>query len=219
MHEHHAKERHVSFSSNCRAFASIRSDLPNAENISNDIQNIQLFLGNPTKPHNFILWKLQTEGDREREREEKGGRGANQDKKEKEKESEKEREKERDVLVAMMEHCATCLEEKQYVLPDEKHCHYRVIIHCLFLIDAPEEDGLNVFKYKKVKLERYMKLFRLMPVVPLYGDMHIAIEYVLARCKHWVPELMAGLWTNNNEVKLQREFQTWCLVSSSLYSL
>ena len=43
----------------------------------------------------------------------------------------------------------------------------------------------NIFKSKDLKLERFIKLFRLHPVVPLYGDMQINLEAVLRRAPNF----------------------------------
>jgi hypothetical protein len=59
----------------------------------------------------------------------------------------------------------------------------RVVPFVLHVLDSLE--GANIFKSKDLKLERFVKLFRLHPVVPLYGDMQIDLEAVLRRCPNF----------------------------------
>ncbi len=43
----------------CSAFQSIRAELENADAIFGDINNLQMFLGNPKQPHNLIMAHLK----------------------------------------------------------------------------------------------------------------------------------------------------------------
>ena len=59
----------------------------------------------------------------------------------------------------------------------------RVVPYVLNLLDSLKD--ANIFKSKELKLERFIKLFRLHPVVPLYGDMQIDLEAVLRRAPNF----------------------------------
>ena len=39
--------------------------------------------------------------------------------------------------------------------------------------------------HKKIKRERFGKLFKRTPLVPLYGDMHANLQHVLQRCPNF----------------------------------
>ena len=69
-------------------------------------------------------------------------------------------------------------------MPVKKHTLLRVVPYFLNLLDSIKEDA-NIFKSKKIKLDRFVKLFRLHPVVPLYGDMQIDLEAVLRRAPNF----------------------------------
>ena len=45
----------------CSAFAPIRSDVADNDAISEEIHNLQMFLGNPQQPHNLIIFHLKTD--------------------------------------------------------------------------------------------------------------------------------------------------------------
>lgn len=51
----------TSFGKLYRAFSAIRGDMDTADIISEEIQNLQMFLCNPEKPHDFIIWRVKTE--------------------------------------------------------------------------------------------------------------------------------------------------------------
>eukprot|EP00736_Rhodelphis_marinus_P011090 Rmarinus@m.15295 len=62
----------------------------------------------------------------------------------------------------------------RYVLAAEKHRAVRVMTACLYFMvgRTPRKvEGWNIFQKKKVGIDRFVKIFRQMPVVPLYGDM------------------------------------------------
>lgn len=49
------------FGRDCSAFTPIRGELSEADRISEEIHNLQMFLGNPQQPHNFIVHHLKTD--------------------------------------------------------------------------------------------------------------------------------------------------------------
>ena len=87
------------------------------------------------------------------------------------------------VLVSMANLCLECLEQDWYLQPAEKHRLLRGAAYLLWLLDA--EGGVNVFKHKLIKKERFTRYFKRNPVVPLYGDMHANLAAVLQRCPNF----------------------------------
>lgn len=165
------------FSRYKRAFASIRGDLNDADVISEEIHNLQMFLGNPQHPHHLIIYHLKSDIHKIS--------GFD------------------DVLVLLLDHCCDILESERFLFASEKHAHQRVIPFLIYLIDSDEKDGQSVFKSKKVRMDRIFKLFRHVPVVPLYGDMKISVMWVLKKCVHWQEE-MESQWLTTKEGKLDR---------------
>src|SRR5579872_3795829 len=49
------------FSRYKRSFQPIRTELTDADAISEEIHNLQMFLGNPQQPHNLIMFHLKTD--------------------------------------------------------------------------------------------------------------------------------------------------------------
>lgn len=76
-----------------------------------------------------------------------------------------------------MQKSAEWVEEGRHLLPRQKHALVRVVPYVLNLLDSLKD--ANIFRSKDLKLERFIKLFRLHPVVPLYGDMQIDLEVFL----------------------------------------
>jgi hypothetical protein len=73
------------------------------------------------------------------------------------------------------------------------------------LIDG---DSVNVFKSKRNDLIKSVaKVLKQYPVVPLYGDMKIAIVFILQQCKHWDADEMSKEWVSANTDKLRRRYE------------
>eukprot|EP00004_Rigifila_ramosa_P010810 TRINITY_DN2288_c0_g1_i2.p1 TRINITY_DN2288_c0_g1~~TRINITY_DN2288_c0_g1_i2.p1 ORF type:complete len:1415 (+),score=362.60 TRINITY_DN2288_c0_g1_i2:563-4246(+) len=84
-----------------------------------------------------------------------------------------------EVMGQIIVYAANVFEENRFLLPKEKHALLRVMPFGLFLMDS---DGLNVFKSKKLKLERFAKLFKRAQIVPICGDMQIGTEQIIKSC-------------------------------------
>jgi len=109
-----------------------------------------------------------------------------------------------DVIAMVVNQCADCLDKEFYLSPAEKHCLLRVMPYGLFLLDGGEGNtNLNLFKNKKVKLERFAKIFKKYPVVPLYGDMQIMLESTIKRSPHYDERL----WPSAAEPKNALEYE------------
>lgn len=97
-----------------------------------------------------------------------------------------------DVLIHIANACAESIEEERYVTPTEKFRLLRVLPYLLFLIHGEEgqegddskkkeHERRSIFKMKHIKLERFMKIFRKYPIIPLYGDMQVSVYGVLKK--------------------------------------
>jgi hypothetical protein len=92
------------------------------------------------------------------------------------------------VLLLLMNHCADAIDARRFVLPDEEHAYYRAIPHLFYLLDSDDKkSGINAFKYKGLAIERFQKLFKPFPVIPLYGDMQISVIYGELTRSHSLP--------------------------------
>jgi len=110
-----------------------------------------------------------------------------------------------DVLQALIDHCCDAYEKERYLLASEKHMLLRVVPYLIYLMDSDDKDGFNVFKNKKLRMDRVLKIYKTCPVVPLYGDMRISVLWVLKQCVHWQDE-MAQQWVTSKEGKLDRNY-------------
>ncbi|TPX53931.1 hypothetical protein PhCBS80983_g06110 [Powellomyces hirtus] len=88
-----------------------------------------------------------------------------------------------DIIVDMLELCADHIEGEGYLAPKTRHTYYRAIAFGLFLLDkdAPEHD---ITKRKKFKLERFGKLFKACPVVPLFADQYVFLSTIYGKAPH-----------------------------------
>lgn len=91
------------------------------------------------------------------------------------------------LLLECLDLTLTCLDDINYVLPEEKFCYLRVIPYLLLLIDGELDDNKssNIFKNGKIKISNIQKLLKKNPIVPLYADMTLNLEVVLQRCPHY----------------------------------
>ena len=171
------------FSRYKRAFTPIRAALSDSESLSEEIHQLQMFLSFPSSPHNLIYYRLREE---------------------------LQRLPAYDVVLCnLLSFCLEQLDKRRHIDSDEYHMYYRSLSHLLYLIDqsplAQQADdaagrkggGINVFRYAgrgRLELDRVKRYVRLLPVIPLYMDMHIDVQYVLKRCPHWEDDKMRGDW-------------------------
>jgi len=94
-----------------------------------------------------------------------------------------------EILALMINQCATWIENDKYVLPTEKHCLLRAMPYILFLMDGDQNSKYNIFKTKLIKLDRFYKIFKKYPYVPLYGDMQIYLETYIRGSPHFDEKL------------------------------
>lgn len=107
-------------------------------------------------------------------------------------------------MAAVVNQCADYFEGDRYVLPSEKHCLLRVMSYGLFLMDGDNNTQYNIFKSKKIKLNRFATIFRKYPIVPLYGDMQITLESMIRRSPHF-DEKIWGISGTDSKLALEYE--------------
>ena len=88
-----------------------------------------------------------------------------------------------EVLGLFVNQCARYLETNLYCTHLEKHRLLRVLPYGLYLMDGDKD--INLFRNKNVNIQRFFKIFKKYPIVPLYGDMQISLEQTIKRCPHW----------------------------------
>ena len=108
------------------------------------------------------------------------------------------------ILLPLLTFCCDQLDRKRYIDSDEYHRYYRVLPHLLYLIDTSDDPtakkgsvGVNVFRYQgkgRLELDRVKRYVRLMPIIPLYMDMHLDVLFVLKRLPHFEEDKMKGDW-------------------------
>ncbi|KAJ1406706.1 hypothetical protein B484DRAFT_404062 [Ochromonadaceae sp. CCMP2298] len=91
------------------------------------------------------------------------------------------------VFLDALELAQDTLQRGAFVTPEEQFRLLRVLPYLLLVADGEADDvkSFNVFKTGKIKLSNLQKIFKRFPVVPLYGDMTIVMEYVLRRSGHY----------------------------------
>jgi cytoplasmic FMR1 interacting protein len=100
------------------------------------------------------------------------------------------------ILLEFIDFTVTALEDVLYILPNEKFRFLRVLPHLLAIADGErDENNLkvnNIFKNSKVKLSLIQKLIRKNPVVPLFADISMTLEYTMHLAPHyeksWTPQ-------------------------------
>ena len=164
-----------------RAFHNVKAQVDDSDRIADDVHKLQMFLADPRCPKSIIVHRL-----REAVR---GIHGHEH------------------MLLALFEYAVARIERSHHVLPDEKHRLVRFLPHLMLLLDhaakgkgqgaASAADGgaaFNVFKNKRVCASRVTKIFKRYPVMPLVGDMHISLIFILQRCPNYDAAALASQW-------------------------
>ncbi|GMH96491.1 hypothetical protein TrVE_jg14429 [Triparma verrucosa] len=180
------------FSRYKRAFGSIRSMREDGDALSDEIHDLQLFLGNPAHPKQLLFYNLRDALKRINGHEE--------------------------VLCEMIEQACDFLEEENYLLPDEKYRLIRALPHLMLLADGEAEvpKSFNIFKPPKnmLNVARLQKIFKRYPYVPEAGDMSITMRLILARAPHYDSESMDSYWGGGgNDYYVEHDYllddKTW----------
>lgn len=84
-----------------------------------------------------------------------------------------------EVLADVINICVEMFEQRLYVTLEEKHMLVKVIGFSLGLMDNRRCSVYKLDQRKKVKIDKIDHIFKLVPVVPLYGDMQISpFDYI-----------------------------------------
>eukprot|EP01034_Spumella_vulgaris_P022832 gene22832-29006_t len=141
--------------------------------IIEELNSLQLFLSNPDpkKSKNYIFSSLRSEVKRINNHE--------------------------NIVIEMLELANDTLESIFYLTSNEKFRLIRIQPYLLLVIDGDADDkqSLNVFKSSKIKLDGVKKLFKKNPVIPLYNDMTITLEYILQKAGHYDKNI-AAQWSS-----------------------
>jgi cytoplasmic FMR1 interacting protein len=88
------------------------------------------------------------------------------------------------VLAEVVTECATLFEKGMYILPDEKHQLLKTMAFGLYLMDNPDPKK-TIYKNKLIDVKRFDKIFKQLPVVPLFGDMQITLMSYIQKSGSW----------------------------------
>ncbi|XP_041477036.1 cytoplasmic FMR1-interacting protein 1 homolog isoform X1 [Lytechinus variegatus] len=80
-----------------------------------------------------------------------------------------------ELLMDIVNLCVDLFEQRQYVMPAEKHMLLKVIGFGLYLIDSKENNIYKLDQKKRINLNKVDKIFKQLEVVPLYGDIQIPV--------------------------------------------
>eukprot|EP00761_Pharyngomonas_kirbyi_P013534 gb/GECH01013563.1/.p1 GENE.gb/GECH01013563.1/~~gb/GECH01013563.1/.p1 ORF type:complete len:1451 (+),score=427.16 gb/GECH01013563.1/:1-4353(+) len=105
-----------------------------------------------------------------------------------------------DIVALIMTRCAENFEKGRYLFCDDKHSLLRVLAFCIFLVDSKEDSKT----LKKVNFNRFAKIFKRYPYLPMHGDMSFAVSALLKTCKHFT-ENEWGI-SKNDEAKLAKQY-------------
>ncbi|EDO41734.1 predicted protein, partial [Nematostella vectensis] len=99
-----------------------------------------------------------------------------------------------DVLADIVNLCCKLYETNTYIVPSEKHLLLKVMGFTIFLMDSKEQGNiLKMDQKKRISISKIDKMFKQLPVVPLFGDMQIALASYLKMCPHF--DVMRDKWT------------------------
>mmetsp|Transcript_3212 Transcript_3212/g.4850 ORF Transcript_3212/g.4850 Transcript_3212/m.4850 type:complete len:1295 (+) Transcript_3212:39-3923(+) len=142
-----------------RAVALIGSSLPNKKALEDEVFQLQSFLSNAAHPTGYIVWSAKKEIENVADAKE--------------------------VIFLLLNHCKEQLETHRYLLPDEEHRAYRVIVYLMYILDAEKGNPRGTNAFKEARAHFALKLLKHNPIIPLFGDMQIQIKYDLDRSQHW----------------------------------
>lgn len=112
------------------------------------------------------------------------------------------------VLLDGLEIAVDKLENDRFITPEEQFGLLRVLPYYILLADGDSDDpkSFNIFKTSKIKFSAVQKVFRKHPVVPLYGDMAITLEFILQRSPHYDAANMGASWGREPDAKVVQSY-------------
>jgi cytoplasmic FMR1 interacting protein len=97
-----------------------------------------------------------------------------------------------EVLVETINLCCTHYEAQMYIVPEEKYQLLKAMGYGMVLLDG---NVVNINKLKKLNVSRIDRIFKAMPVAPLYGDVQIKLPLLVKGLPHHDP----GRWSCTSE--------------------
>ncbi|KAJ3036755.1 Cytoplasmic FMR1-interacting protein 2 [Rhizophlyctis rosea] len=85
-----------------------------------------------------------------------------------------------DIIVDLLTLCADRLEKGVWTVPETKWMYLKAMAFGLYVLDGEGEDH-DITKRKKLKIDRFGKIFKQYPVVPLFGDMPIQLSSIYGK--------------------------------------
>jgi len=165
------------FSRYRRTFTFIKGILPNTGDLYMIIENLSMFLSDPTHLYNIIIWHL--------------------------KESFITIPKKYMIMNELVELAIADLRNNFYVTPSEKHTLLRFLGVALYLCDGEREDDENVFKGKVIKINNVRDILRREAIIPVFMDMKVTVPTMLQVCKNW-DHNMASTWSTTKRRSLRQ---------------
>eukprot|EP00040_Diaphanoeca_grandis_P031270 m.186745 g.186745 ORF g.186745 m.186745 type:complete len:1253 (-) comp32277_c0_seq1:190-3948(-) len=106
------------------------------------------------------------------------------------------------VFAEIVNECAKLIENKMYILPDEKHQLLRSMTTGLYLIDCTPNPKQNIYKNKNIEIKRFDSIIKRLPVVPLFGDMHVTLMTIIQQSPLF--EANQGSWISGTDKEEHR---------------
>ena len=113
-----------------------------------------------------------------------------------------------DIIELAMDTLDPEVELYSYLCPDEKFRLLRVLPYLMLIADDYEGDpkSFNIFKTNKLRLSVLQRIIRKNPIVPLYGDMSLTLEYILLTSSHYDRQTMGSQWGSDPESKVVNQY-------------
>ncbi|KAK2551270.1 Cytoplasmic FMR1-interacting protein 2 [Acropora cervicornis] len=102
-----------------------------------------------------------------------------------------------DVLADVLNMFVRLFESNMYITPNEKHVLLKVMGFIIFLMDSKDSDVVKMDQKKRINISKIDKIFKQFPVVPLFGDVQIALVTYLKMCPHF--EGMREKWSSSSD--------------------
>jgi hypothetical protein len=94
----------------------------------------------------------------------------------------------------------------RYVLTHEKHSLLKTIAFGLQLMDLSPDPKRSIYKNKAVNIQRFDKIFKQVPVIPLFGDMQVTLMSIVKEGNYYSDSLWASGTDKEEEKVAAREY-------------
>jgi len=165
------------FSRYRRTFIFIKGVLPNTGDLHVMIENLSMFLTDPTHLYNIILWHLKEQFILIPQKNK--------------------------IMNELVELAVRDLRSHFYVTPKEKHALLRFLGVALYLCDGEKEDEESVFKGKVIKINNVRDVLRRESIIPVFMDMQVIVPTMLQVCTNWDPSMVSA-WSTTRRTSLRQ---------------